>query len=53
MRHKVREIIDFVQDDDRLREERKKAKANRDKYVGVGSDTSYRYSQFDHSYTIF
>lgn len=40
MRHKVKEIIEFIQDDDRLRDERKKAKVNRDKYVGVGSDTS-------------
>ena len=36
-----------MQDDDRLRDERKKAKANRDKYVGVGSDTSStRYSKY-------
>ncbi|CAF3579233.1 unnamed protein product [Rotaria socialis] len=40
VRHKVKEIIDFMQDDDRLRDERKKAKANRDKYIGVGSDAS-------------
>ncbi len=48
VRHKVKEIIEFIQDDDRLRDERKKAKANRDKYVGVGSDTAStsRYSKF-------
>jgi len=47
VRHKVKEIIEFIQDDDRLRDERKKAKVNRDKYVGVGSDTSTsRYSMF-------
>ncbi|CAF1179052.1 unnamed protein product [Rotaria sordida] len=40
VRHKVKEIVEFIQDDDRLRDERKKAKVNRDKYVGVGSDTS-------------
>ncbi|CAM4754384.1 unnamed protein product [Rotaria magnacalcarata] len=40
VRQKVKEIIDFMQDDDRLRDERKKAKANRDKYIGVGSDAS-------------
>lgn len=45
VRHKVKEIIEFIQDDDRLRDERKKAKTNRDKYVGVGSDTSsHRYN---------
>lgn len=37
-RHKVRELIDFVQDDDKLREERKKAKKNKDKYIGLSSD---------------
>lgn len=34
----MRELIDFIQDDDRLREERKKAKKNKDKYVGMSSD---------------
>lgn len=38
-RVKVKELIDFIQDDNRLREERKKAKKNRDKYIGVSSDT--------------
>lgn len=38
VRHKVRELIDFIQDDDKLREERKKAKKNRDKYIGMSSD---------------
>jgi hypothetical protein len=37
-RHKVHELIDFIQDDDKLREERKKAKKNKDKYVGMSSD---------------
>ncbi|XP_025075177.1 clathrin interactor 1 isoform X2 [Pogonomyrmex barbatus] len=38
IRHKVRELIDFIQDDDKLREERKKAKKNKDKYVGLSSE---------------
>lgn len=38
IRHKVRDLIDFIQDDDKLREERKKAKKNKDKYVGMSSD---------------
>ncbi|XP_044272084.1 uncharacterized protein LOC123015998 isoform X1 [Tribolium madens] len=38
IRHKVKELIDFIQDDDRLREERKKAKKNKDKYIGMSSD---------------
>jgi hypothetical protein len=39
IRHKVKELIDFVQDDDKLREERKKAKKNKDKYIGMSNDT--------------
>ena len=31
--------LEFIQDDDRLREERKKAKKNKDKYVGMSNDT--------------
>lgn len=38
VRHKVRELIDFIQDDDKLRDERKKAKKNKDKYIGMSSD---------------
>ncbi|XP_017472574.1 PREDICTED: uncharacterized protein LOC108363658 isoform X1 [Rhagoletis zephyria] len=38
VRHKVRELIDFIQDDERLRDERKKAKKNKDKYIGMSSD---------------
>ena len=32
-------MIEFIQDDDRLREARKKAKKNKDKYVGMSSDS--------------
>ncbi|GFR93193.1 clathrin interactor 1 [Elysia marginata] len=39
VRHKVKELLEFIQDDDRLRDERKKAKKTKDKYVGVSSDT--------------
>lgn len=38
VRLKVQQLIDYINDDDALREERKKAKKNRDKYVGVSSD---------------
>ena len=40
IRHKVSDMLEFIQDDDRLREERKKAKKNKDKYVGMSSDMS-------------
>lgn len=62
VRQKVKELIEFVQDDDRLREERKKAKKNRDKYIGVSSDSmsGFRYCKsltFSlshlHTHTIF
>lgn len=48
VRQKVKEMVEFVQDDDRLREERKKAKKNKDKYIGVSSDSmGYRsYCEF-------
>lgn len=39
VRQKVKELVHFVQDDDTLREERKKAKKNKDKYIGVSSDS--------------
>lgn len=39
VRQKVKEMVEFIQDDDRLREERKKAKKNKDKYIGVSSES--------------
>lgn len=39
VRQRVKELVEFVQDDERLREERRKAKKNKDKYVGVSSDS--------------
>ncbi|KAM9312421.1 clathrin interactor 1 [Gastrophryne carolinensis] len=46
IRQKVKEMVEFIQDDDRLREERKKAKKNKDKYIGVSSEVAggFRYS---------
>ncbi|XP_040904059.1 clathrin interactor 1a isoform X2 [Toxotes jaculatrix] len=53
VRQKVKELVEFVQDDDRLREERKKAKKNKDKYIGVSSDSmgyrSYTGDRYDSS----
>lgn len=42
-------MVEFAQDDDRLREERKKAKKNKDKYIGVSSDSvgGFRYSEYE------
>ncbi|XP_046850757.1 clathrin interactor 1-like [Xenia sp. Carnegie-2017] len=64
IRHKVKELIEMVNDDQRLREERKKAKKSKDKYKGVSSeevsrkyDYSDRYSSepknFDDAYDEF
>lgn len=44
VRHKVKEIIELIQNDERLREERKKAKKNKDKYQGMSGDSMSRYS---------
>lgn len=38
VRQKTKDLIDFIQDDDRLREERKKAKKNKDKYIGMSGE---------------
>lgn len=49
VRHKVKEIIELIQDDERMRSERKRAKKNRDKYTGVSSD-KIRDSQYSKWY---
>ena len=38
VRQKAKEIIVFLQDEERLRDARKQAKQTRDKYVGYSSD---------------
>lgn len=58
-RHKVKELIEFVQDDEKLREERKKAKKNKDKFIGLsnegisGSRNFGRYKSFIFLYYTF
>lgn len=45
VRQKAKEIVSFLQDDERLREARKVAKQTRDKYVGYSaSEATHRYS---------
>ena len=45
VRHKVKDLVELVQDDERLKQERKRSKKNRDKYKGVSSeDFSRTYS---------
>jgi len=34
----VKDLVELVQDDDRLKQERKRSKKNRDKYKGVSSE---------------
>ena len=43
-------MIEFIQDDDRLRDERKKAKKNKDKYVGMSSESMGFRGGFDSSW---
>ena len=46
VRQKAKEIVGFVQDEERLREARKQAKQTRDKYVGYSSEeATSRYSK--------
>ena len=46
VRQKVKELVEFVKDDEKLRDERKKAKKNKDKYVGMSSfSASMRYGK--------
>ena len=52
MRQKAKEIIGFVQDEERLREARKQAKQTRDKYVGYSSEeATSRYSKLAFHHT--
>lgn len=44
VRQKVRDLIDFIQDDERLRTERKKARKAKDKFVGMSGMGSSGYS---------
>lgn len=48
VRQKVKDLVSLLQDDSRLREERRKAKQTKDKYTGVSSDDSMgsRYSAY-------
>jgi len=51
VRQKVKEILELLGDDDRLREERKKARKLKDKYVGV-SGGSYDRGGYSKLYTL-
>ena len=47
VRQKVKELIALIQDDDALRAERKKAKKNKDKYIGMsGGLSGQHYCEF-------
>lgn len=47
VRQKAKEIIGFLQDDERLKDARKQAKQSRDKYVGYSSEEAqYKYSEY-------
>ena len=51
VRQKAKEMVGFVQDEDRLREARKQAKQTRDKYVGYSSEeATSRYSKLSLSF---
>jgi len=48
VRNRAKELAELLMDVEKIRGERRKAKANRNKYVGVGSD-AYRYGGFGNS----
>lgn len=50
VRTKAKELVDFIQDDERLREDRKKAKKNRDKYIGMSGDSYSSTSRYSDRY---
>ncbi|TPX31322.1 hypothetical protein SmJEL517_g05343 [Synchytrium microbalum] len=52
VRNRAKEIVDFLADTNKIKEERKKAKINRNKYTGVASDGT-RSSSDSHGYTGF
>ncbi|GAB6021858.1 hypothetical protein CHUAL_006027 [Chamberlinius hualienensis] len=50
VRQKVKDLIEFIHDDDKLRDERKKAKKTKDKYIGMSSDSmSHKYNDWSSS----
>ena len=54
VRHKVKDLVELVQDDDRLKQERKRSKKNRDKYKGVSSeDYTRNYSKLSFVCLVF
>jgi hypothetical protein len=47
VRQKVKELVTLIQDDDALRAERKKAKKNKDKYIGMSGGRSGQFYNDD------
>lgn len=54
VRQKAKELISFIQDDERLKDARKQAKQTRDKFVGYSSvEGQHRYSESFTNYMPF
>ncbi|OQV21579.1 Clathrin interactor 1 [Hypsibius exemplaris] len=51
VRNRVKEIVDLLQDDTRLKEERKKARKTKDKYVGLSADDAQMRSRRGGNYS--
>ncbi|KAI8817242.1 uncharacterized protein EV422DRAFT_542067 [Fimicolochytrium jonesii] len=43
IRHRAKEILELLNDNERIKSERKKAKENKQKYTGMASNSSYSY----------
>ena len=52
MRNRSRELVELLSDVEKIRAERRKAKANKNKYIGVGNDGGFGGS-FDSGYSGF
>ena len=48
VRHKTKDLVELIQNDEKLREERKKAKKNKDKYIGIPGESS-RFGSYNYS----
>jgi len=42
VRQKAKELVELVHDDDRVRDERRKAKKTKDKYIGMAGEAMTR-----------
>ena len=52
MREKAKQLVELLNDTSRIREEREKARALRDKYVGIAGEDRFGGASFAHVYCL-